>query len=129
MSQMAHPTIGSATGALPDASPGSVARLERKARAGGAPARYVTVLTWAFTLFNFLRVIAYLPTLWAIQASGDASQHSLFTWLTWLGANLTMAAWLYEQQGRQLSRAVVVNACNATLCAAICGVIAAVRWG
>jgi hypothetical protein len=127
MSRTAHTTIGPAIGALPDAPTESVARLASTARTGGAHARYVTVLTWAFTLFNFLRVIAYLPTLWAIQSSGDASQHSLFTWLTWLGANLTMAAWLYEQQGRRLGRAAAVNACNAAMCAAICGAIAALR--
>jgi hypothetical protein len=96
--------------------------------AGEARSRYLAVLTWAFTLFNSLRVIAYLPTLWAIQASSDASQHSLFTWLTWLGANLTMGAWLYEQSGRRVTRAVLVNACNASMCAAICAVIAHVRW-
>jgi hypothetical protein len=129
MSQMAHPTIGSAIGASTHGASEPGAMPVGAARAGGANPRYLTALTWTFTLFNSLRVIAYLPTLWAIQSSGDASQHSLFTWLTWLGANLTMAAWLYEQQGRRLSRAVAVNACNATLCAAICGVIAAVRWG
>lgn len=96
---------------------------------GSARRHYLALLTWAFTLFNSLRVIAYLPTLWAIQASGDASQHSLFTWLTWLCANLTMAAWLYEQHGQRVTRAGVVSACNATLCAAICVVIAQVRWG
>jgi hypothetical protein len=37
---------------------------------------------------------AYLPTLWAIHVSGDSSQHSLWTWATWFGANVTMAAWL-----------------------------------
>lgn len=98
------------------------------APAGGARSRYMAVLTWAFTLFNPLRAIAYLPTLWAIQASDDASQHSLFTWLTWLGANLRMGAWLYDHSGRRVTRAVLVNACNATICAAICAVIAQVRW-
>lgn len=77
---------------------------------------YLWALTWAFTLFNSVRVLAYLPTLWAIHHSGDSSQHSLWTWCTWLGANLTMAAWLHESNGRRVSRAVVVNACNATMC-------------
>jgi hypothetical protein len=79
---------------------------------------YLLLLSWAFTLFNTLRVFAYLPTLVAIQASGDSSQHSLWTWGTWLGANLTMAAWLYEQAGRRAHRAVAVNLCNALMCAA-----------
>ncbi|WP_425259150.1 hypothetical protein ACPOLB_26935 [Rubrivivax sp. RP6-9] len=78
---------------------------------------YLVMLTWAFTLFNSVRVLAYLPTLWAIHQSGDSSQHSLWTWCTWLGANATMAAWLYETNGCRISRAVVVNAGNATMCA------------
>lgn len=77
---------------------------------------YLMVLTWAFTLFSSVRVLAYLPTLWAIQHSGDSSQHSLWTWFTWLGANATMAAWLYETNGCRISRAVTVNACNAAMC-------------
>lgn len=111
------------------ASAGPRAALTASAVARGARLRYLTALAWAFSLFSTLRLLAYLPTLWAIQASGDASQHSLLTWLTWLGANLTMAAWLYEQGGQRLSRAVLVNACNAAMCAAICVLVALVRWG
>ena len=73
---------------------------------------YLAVLTWLFTLFNSVRVLAYLPTLLAVFNSGDSSQHSLLTWLTWVGANATMAAWLYEHNGRRLNRAIAVNACN-----------------
>ena len=88
---------------------------------------YLAVLTWAFTLFNAVRMLAYLPTVWAIHASGDSSQHSLWTWFTWLGANVTMAAWLYEQNGQRLSRAVAVNLGNATMCATTVALIAAHR--
>jgi len=88
---------------------------------------YLAALTWAFTLFNSLRVVSYLPTMWAIQASGDSSQHSLWTWGTWLGANLTMAAWLYEQNGQRLDRAVIVNFGNAAMCAVTVVLIAAHR--
>lgn len=88
---------------------------------------YLTALTWTFTLFNSLRAVSYLPTMWAIQASGDSSQHSLWTWGTWLGANITMAAWLYEQNGQRLGRAVIVNLCNAAMCAGTVVVIAAHR--
>lgn len=77
---------------------------------------YVLVLTWLFTLFNSVRVLAYLPTLWAIFTSGDSSQHSLLTWATWVGANATMAAWLYEHNGRCLNRAIAVNICNMLMC-------------
>ena len=79
---------------------------------------YLNLLTWSFTLFNAIRVIAYLPTLLAIQAHADSSQHSLWTWLTWLGANGTMAAWLYEHNARRINKAVVVNIGNAAMCLA-----------
>ncbi len=79
---------------------------------------YVRLLTWSFTLFNTLRLFAYLPTLAAIQTSQDSSQHSLWTWGTWFGANLTMALWLYEQAGRRATRAAAVNLGNAVMCAA-----------
>jgi hypothetical protein len=105
-----------------DVSPAAVPGCDSSARAA-----YLVALTWAFTLFSSLRMVSYLPTLWAITISGDSSQHSLWTWGTWLGANLTMAAWLYEQHGRRFSRAVVVNLCNAAMCAATVTVIVAVR--
>lgn len=77
---------------------------------------YMALLTWLFTLFNSVRVLAYVPTLWTIHASGDSSQHSLITWAIWLGANATMAAWLYEHNGRRLNRAIAVNIGNAAMC-------------
>lgn len=111
---------------------------ERERRTAGPSSRtapvpehrrlYLVVLTWSFTFFSSARILAYLPTLWAILASGDASQHSLWTWLTWLGSNLTMAAWLYEQGGQRPSRAVVVNLSNAFMCAVIAVLIAFYRW-
>lgn len=96
-----------------EASPAAVvpAAATRTLREG-----YLASLTWTFTLFNSARAFAYLPTLWAIHSSGDSSQHSLWTWVTWLGANATMAAWLYEHNQRRCNRAVVVNAGNASMC-------------
>jgi hypothetical protein len=90
-------------------------------------ATYLRVLAWAFTLFNSVRVAAYLPTMWAICQSGDSSQHSLWTWCTWLGANATMAAWLYESHDRRIDRVVMVNAGNAAMCAAVVVLILAQR--
>jgi hypothetical protein len=49
----------------------------------------LAALTWAFTRFNSRRVVSCLPPMWAIQVSGDSSQHSLWTWGTWLGATTT----------------------------------------
>lgn len=85
--------------------------------AGGVRRLYLVWLEWAFTLFSSVRVLAYLPTIWAIHSAADASQHSLWTWLTWLGANATMAAWLHEHNGRRVNKAVLVNAGNAAMCA------------
>jgi hypothetical protein len=93
----------------------------------GLRAAYLTVLAWAFGLFNTVRVFAYLPTIWAIYQTGDSSQHSLWTWLTWLGANATMAAWLYEKDGQRTSGPMWVNAANAVMCAAAVVLIVAYR--
>lgn len=82
------------------------------------PSLYLAVLGTAFALFGTLRIVSYLPTLMAIVASGDSSQHSLWTWGIWLGSNLTMAAWLYEQCGRRIDRAIGLSLCNAAMCAA-----------
>lgn len=92
------------------------------------PKRHLSLLSGSFALFNSLRIVAYLPTLLAIQSSGHADQHSLFTWLTFLGANLTMALWLHEQNGGRMNRAVAVNAFNALMCGAIAASIAWLRW-
>ena len=92
-----------------------------------ATSAYLTVLTWLFTLLNSVRVLAYLPNLLAIVTSGDSSQHSLLTWVTWVGANATMAAWLYEHNGRQLNRAIAVSVCNSLMCLATSILIVAYR--
>lgn len=98
------------------------------AHAGRLRGHYLRLLTWAFTLFNTVRVAAYLPTLLAIVHSGDSSQHSLWTWGTWLGANATMAAWLYEQNGLRMNRAIAVNIGNSLMCLATAVVILWFRW-
>jgi hypothetical protein len=92
-----------------------------------APSAYLTLLTWSFTLFNLERSIAYLPTIWAVMVSGDSAQHSLLTWCTWLGANLTLTCWLFEQAGRRVDRAVLLNLCNTAMCAATLVIIAVHR--
>ncbi len=77
---------------------------------------YRTLLGWAFALFSSVRVLTYLPTLWAIHASADSSQYSLWTWLTWTCSNATMAAWLYENEGRRCNAAIAVCIGNSTMC-------------
>jgi hypothetical protein len=83
----------------------------------GARRLYLKVLTLAFAFFSSVRVIAYLPTLWTIHTSGQSDQHSLLTWVTWAGANLTMAGWLYEEGGRRMNSAIAVLLCNFGMCA------------
>lgn len=80
----------------------------------------------AFALFSSLRVVAYLPTFWAIAASADSSQHSLVTWGIWLGANLSTALWLHER-GASVRGAVLVAASNAVMCATAVTLIVALR--
>jgi hypothetical protein len=77
--------------------------------------RYL-LLGWAFTLFSSVRVLSYLPNMALIVQEQNSSQQSLLTWCTWLGANLTMAAWLHEHNGRRFDAAVAVNLANAAMC-------------
>ena len=98
------------------------------ARVAPAPTTpYLTLLTWAFTVFSAARVLAYVPTIWAVAQTGDTSGHSLITWFTWLGANGTMALSLLEHGGRRFSAPVLVNFGNALMCAATASLIALVR--
>jgi hypothetical protein len=101
------------------ASPTGAASCASNAGKSATPDRrslYSKLLTWAFALFGSTRLLTYLPTLWAIHASGDSSQHSLLTWLAWLGSHATMAAWLYEDNGRRVNKVVVVTCGNAVMC-------------
>jgi hypothetical protein len=77
---------------------------------------YLVILTWVFTLFSAGRLLAYLPIIHAIHASGDSSQHALFTWIVWCGANASMAAWLYETNEHRVDTAVLLNGGNASMC-------------
>lgn len=120
---MPSPRSTSAIRLVP-ATPASSAVLPRQ----GGSANYLRCLTWAFTLFNSVRMLAYLPTVWAIHSHADSSQHSLWTWCTWLGANATMAAWLHEHNGQRINRAVAVNIGNTAMCALTVATILAHRW-
>lgn len=90
-------------------------------------ARYLLLLGWAFTFFSSVRVLTYLPTMVLIVQQNNSSQHSLLTWCTWLGANLTMAGWLHEHNGRRFDTAVWVNLVNAAMCAVTVVLILAYR--
>ena len=83
-------------------------------RRGGR--RRLPVLQALFAFFNGARIVTYLPQIWAIESSGQSGQHSLLTWCTWLGANVTMALWLYEQNGRRVDPAAALSIANAVMC-------------
>ena len=96
--------------------------------AGSPPvprSRYLAALGALFALFSSARVLAYLPTIWAVMATGDSSQHSLWTWFTFFGGNSTMAVWLWENNGRRCNAAIAASGGNALMCLAI---IAAIAW-
>jgi len=93
----------------------------------GRPALRQSVLNWAFNFFNSVRVLAYLPTMHAIVSQRDSSQHSIWTWLVWIGANATMAAWVYEHNGHRCDKAVLASVANALVCVLTLGVIVSYR--
>jgi hypothetical protein len=88
---------------------------------------YLLWLAWAFTFFNAVRLLTYLPTIWAIHERAASDQHSLLTWVAWCGANLTMGLWLHEHFDRRLGPAALVNFGNAAMCLATVVVIAIYR--
>ncbi|MBK9135363.1 MAG: hypothetical protein IPM15_13750 [Betaproteobacteria bacterium] len=100
-----------------DAAPGASAQASA-AMAAPRPGQltYLVCLAWAFNLFNGVRLLTYLPTIWAIHRSAASDQHSLLTWFAWFGANLTMGLWLYAQADQRLERAALVNFGNAAMC-------------
>ena len=89
---------------------------------------YLRLLALAFALFSSVRIFTYLPTIWTIHSSGDSSQYSLWTWVTWIGANGTMAAWLYENNYQRVNSAIAVSTANALMCLATCLTIVYFRF-
>lgn len=71
--------------------------------------RGTSLLIWTFTIFNFLRILAYLPSIEAILVTGESAQHSLLTWLIFFGANVTMCCWLYAEAGRRFNQRTSVE--------------------
>jgi hypothetical protein len=91
-------------------------------------ALYLAALGWAVTSLGSVRLVSHLPTLWAVHACGDSSQHALTTWFTWAAANAAMAGCVYQQRGRPADYAVVINACNAVMCLLTASLITAYRF-
>jgi hypothetical protein len=108
-------------------STSAAGRSSARKRAPGTGTLYLQLLNWTFVVFSSTRLLTYLPTLWAIHASGDSSQHSLWTWLAWVGSNGSMAAWLYEQNGRRVNKAIAVTFGNTLMCLSTCVMVLAYR--
>lgn len=104
-------------------APSEMTPPQQEAAAVARRRRYLRILSWVFAAFNSIRVLTYLPTVWAVIQSGQSGQHSLFTWVTWVGANASMAAWLYENNGGRLNKAIAVNIGNTIMCVVMCIVI------
>lgn len=88
---------------------------------------YLRCMRWVFLFFNSTRLFAYLPTIVTLWQQHGSNQHSLITWLVFAGANASMAAWLYEEHGRRLDRAIVVSIGNAVMCLTTALLIIALR--
>ena len=119
--------IGNSQAGAAAAIPGVVASRAHARLQAPAHSRYLASLGALFALFNAARVLAYLPTICAVIATGDSSQHSLWTWLTFFGGNATMAVWLWENNGRRCNAAIAASGGNALMCLAITAVIAWTR--
>lgn len=116
------PAAGSGFAAGPGSRPARAAIRGRAVQVAGRErlnGAYRRGLGFAFALSHSLRLLAYLPVIATLQASGDASQHSLLTWLTWLFANLTMAGWNFEQNGHRVDRGVLLSIGSAVMCTVV----------
>lgn len=121
-----HPALTPLGPAAADAIHGAVLSPPAPRRLPPLRQLYLKTLTVVFALLNSCRILAYLPTLLAIHETGDSSQHSVWTWCIWCGANLTTAAWLYEKDGH-MSRVAAVSLSNAAMCAIAVAMILAYR--
>lgn len=100
--------------ATPAAAAPSPAAREAATRRGP----YLRCVHWLFLVSSSGRLFAYLPTILTLWEQRSSNQHSLITWLVFAVANASMAAWLYEQHGRRLDRAILVSMGNAVMCTA-----------
>ena len=98
-----------------------------EAGAAPRPGLYLRCVRWVFLAFSSSRLFAYLPTIFTLWEQRSSDQHSLVTWLVFAGANASMAAWLYEEHGRRLDRAIVVSLGNAVMCSVTAVLIVALR--
>jgi hypothetical protein len=92
-----------------------------------APGRRASLAVLLFGPLQALRMTAYLPTLWAIHASGSSTQYAAWTWLAFFCANLSMALSLLRRGTGRVDRYVLVNLINALMSLAVFALIVAYR--
>lgn len=119
----AHATAHTAAHTTAPASAPTSASAHATGTIPPATTAYLYLLNWCFAIFSSTRLLTYLPTMWAIHSSGDSNQHSLLTWFAWVGSNASMAAWLFEQNGRRFNKAIAVTCGNTLMCAGTCVLI------
>lgn len=84
---------------------------------------FSSLLAGSFILFNTLRVLFYLPQIGKlVKARNNLATHSLFTWFSWVFANLTTGLLFYQQSNR-LDDKVLLNMASAFMCAVVVGII------
>ena len=102
-------------------------RLPPSSTAPSAPrwrAWYLRGLTWAFMVLTTARLLGDPPAGLAMLQTRGSRNHSVWTWLIWVGANLSIALWMYENNGHQMDKAIGVSLANAVACgAAAAGIV------
>jgi len=74
-----------------------------------------SLLVVSFTVSNSLRVLFYLPQFHKfIKAKDSLESHSLFMWMSWVVANLTVAIYFLIQSG--LDEKALLNFANSIMC-------------
>lgn len=84
---------------------------------------YIAVLNRFATLMGGIRALTYIPTILTLMASANSSQHSLWTWISWILANGTMTMLLYERNDRKADSVILIQLANTVMCVVTTAVI------
>ncbi len=70
-----------------------------------------------FCIFNLGEVLTYYPTIRKLRTPGCTGDgQSVWTWVTWIMANATLALHLYVVSGYRVNDLVCLNLANLTMC-------------
>ena len=84
---------------------------------------YMSMLTRSAMLMGGIRALTYIPTILTLMASANSSQHSVWTWASWILANITMIMLLYERNGRKADSVILIQLANTIMCIVTTAVI------